>query len=236
MAAQRAAWVEAFNAEAAGLEKEEQAQALLDLTKAFRLVDHKILLAAAKKRGYPLALLRLSLAAYGLSRTVGVDGCYSREVIVQRGITAGSGFATTEFMLLLIDVLKATYNEHGPSVRRTLYVDDLTVSVRGTAEHVAKKLAAAVDLVVQIFQDHLAPKVSVNKSTVVASTRRLAVKVSRKSKTKVVGHAMHAQLLGTAAGGGKRWSTVVIKGRLCKFCECVSRMWQLRNKGQTRDR
>ena len=35
MGAQRAAWVEAFCAEAAALDGDEQAQALLDLTKAF---------------------------------------------------------------------------------------------------------------------------------------------------------------------------------------------------------
>ena len=36
MGAQRAAWVEAFSAEAACVEREEQAQALKDLTKALK--------------------------------------------------------------------------------------------------------------------------------------------------------------------------------------------------------
>ena len=231
MGAQRAAWVEAFNAEAAGLEKEEQAQALLDLTKAFELVDHKLLVDAAKKRGYPLALLRLSLAAYRLSRTVGIDGCYSREIAAQRGITTGSGFATTELRLLLMDVLETTFNEHGPTVRLTLYVDDLTVSVRGAAKAVAKKLAAAVDTVVAVFQDTLDLKVSVSKSTVVASSRRLAARVCRKSKAKILSHSTQAKLLGTAASGGRRRSTKIAKERLGKFRTCVGRMWQLRKLG-----
>ena len=110
MGAQRAAWVEAFSAEAAVLEKEDQAQALLDLTKAFELVNHQKLLEAAKRRGYPLALLRMSIAAYRLSRTIGVDGCFSRTVKATRGITAGSGFATSELRLVLLEVLDDVHN------------------------------------------------------------------------------------------------------------------------------
>ena len=231
MGAQRAAWVEAFNAEAAVLEKEEQAQALLDLTKAFELVDHQLLLEAAKKRGYPLALLRLSLAAYRLERTVGIDGHYSRPVLAQRGITAGSGFATTELRMLLMDVMDATFEAHGRAVSLTLYVDDLTIAVRGTARTVAKRLASAVDLVVNVFQNQLALKVSTTKSTVVASTLRLAARVARKSKAKILGHAKHAKLLGSAAGGGKRRSTTIAVQRLNKYRQCAGRMWQLRGSG-----
>ena len=69
--AQRAAWVEAFRAEATASCGEHQAQALLDLTKAFEAVPHGKLLEAAAELGYPLALLRMSLEAYRLQRTVG---------------------------------------------------------------------------------------------------------------------------------------------------------------------
>ena len=106
MGAQRAAWVEAFQAEASCLNEIEHAQALLDLTKAFEMVSHAKLVQAAKKRGYPLSLLRMSLEAYRLNRTVGIDGVYSRIVEPTRGITAGSGFATTELRLLLLDVME----------------------------------------------------------------------------------------------------------------------------------
>ena len=231
MGAQRAAWVESFNAEAAGLEKEEQAQALLDLTKAFELVDHELLFEAAKKRGYPLAVLRLSLAAYRLPRTIGIDGCYSREVKAQRGITAGSGFATTELRLLLMDVLEATRNDHWPSVKLTLYVDDLTVSIRGAAKTVARRLAAAVDADVQAFQS-LELTVSVSKSTVVASSRKLAIRVCRKSKAKVLSHSAQAKLLGTAASGGRRRSTKIARSRLSKFRECVRKCGNCGKRGR----
>ena len=231
MGAQRAAWVEAFSAEAAVLQQEEHAQALLDLTKAFEMVDHQKLLAAARKRGYPLAILRLSLAAYRLSRSVGIDGGYSRPVTAARGITAGSGFATAELKLLLLDVLEETHNAWGSKVRLTLYVDDLTISVRGAAKEVKRRLASAIDLVVGIFQDQLSMQVSVTKSSVIASTLKLARKITRASRTKKVKVARQAKLLGTGAGGGRRRSTVVIKKRLQDARTYAGRMWALRKAG-----
>ena len=129
----------------------------------------------------------MSLDAYRAPRRLGVDGIFLRSIVAVDGIKAGSGFATTELRMLLMDFLEATFDAHGPSVRLTLYVDDLTISVRGTAKFVTKKLADAVDLVVQVFQDQLALKVSVAKSTVVASTRKLAAKVARKAKSNVLG-------------------------------------------------
>ena len=52
---------------------------MLDLAKAFEMVPHARLVDAARRRGYPLKLL-----------------------------TAGSGFATTELRLLLMDVMDGT--------------------------------------------------------------------------------------------------------------------------------
>ena len=79
MEAQRAAWAEALVAEAARLQAEEQAQAMLDLTKAFEMVSHEKLVDAARRRGYPLKVLRLSLAAYRLRRIVGGRRCGPQE-------------------------------------------------------------------------------------------------------------------------------------------------------------
>jgi len=76
MGAQRAAWTVAFRAEAAALTAQEHAVALLDLVKAFERVPHHLLAVAAARKGYPLVLLRLSLAAYRMQRVIGIEGVF----------------------------------------------------------------------------------------------------------------------------------------------------------------
>ena len=68
-------------------------------------MPHDVLLEGARINGYPLWLLELSLAAYRLARSV--DGVYSRLglVVASRGITAGSGFATTQLNVMMIDLV-----------------------------------------------------------------------------------------------------------------------------------
>ena len=231
MGAQRAAWVEAFCAEAAALDTEEHAQALMDLTKAFEAVPHDLLLDAAKRRGFPIALLRMSIAAYRLKRAIGIDGVYSRQIQATRGITAGSGLATTELRLLLLDVIEPTKSRWGGALGLTLYVDDLTISIRGARRHVAQKLAAAVDFVTQIFEEQLRLNVSKTKSVVVASRPSVAREVAKRSKAKSVKPTKSAKLLGTAAAGGKRRSTKIAKNRLEVFKSTLKRMWALRKNG-----
>ncbi len=107
MGTQTASWQEAFAAEAANLGGMDHAQALLDLVKAFEIVPLWVLVEAAKLKGYPAIVLQLSLAAYRLLRTIGVDGVYSRTIKATRGITAGSGFAHSELRVLLLDLINA---------------------------------------------------------------------------------------------------------------------------------
>ena len=77
MGAQRAAWLAAFSAEAAAASGADHAAALLDLVKAFEMIPHCLLVRAARKHGFSLKVLRLSLAAYRIARTIGVDGVFS---------------------------------------------------------------------------------------------------------------------------------------------------------------
>ena len=80
MGAQRAWWEAAFSAEIAGLSEQDHLQALLDLVKTFETIPHDLLYQAAKQKGYNLAILRLSVAAYRLWRAVGIDVIFSRRI------------------------------------------------------------------------------------------------------------------------------------------------------------
>ena len=203
----------------------------MDLTKAFETIPHYLLLDAAKRRGVPLSLLRMSLAAYRLRRSVGIDGVYSRTIRATRGITAGSGFATTELRLLLLDVIQPAKARWGDGLGLTLYVDDLTISVRGARKHVARKLAAAVDFVTEIFEKQLELNVSRSKSVVVASKLSIATEIAKRTLSKCLKPTRMAKLLGTAATGGKRRSTKVTAGRTAVFKKTLKRMWSLRKAG-----
>ena len=75
--AQAAAFQTALVAETAKLGGDEFAASLLDLVKAFETVPHDVLVRAAHAKGYPLPLLRLCLAAYRLTRVIGVAGIVS---------------------------------------------------------------------------------------------------------------------------------------------------------------
>ena len=70
-------------------------QALLDLAKAFDRIPHWLLVREAIALGYPLMLLRLSLARYLLERVIRIGRVVSHTVRAMRAATEGSGFATT---------------------------------------------------------------------------------------------------------------------------------------------
>ncbi len=68
----------------------------------------------------------MALAAYRLARAVGVGGVYAELVVACRGITAGSGSATTELRALLPQLM-ITLARYWPQVGACLYVDDLAI-------------------------------------------------------------------------------------------------------------
>ena len=78
--------------------------------------------------GYPLKLLRLSIATYQLRRVIRVGNVASKVVWPLTGITAGSGFATTEMRLAMIRVIDRALTLH-PAVTPTLLVDDLAAAI-----------------------------------------------------------------------------------------------------------
>ena len=107
-----------------------------------------MLVRAARRRGYNLWTLRLTLLAYRMPRAIGADGCYSRPVTAVLGITAGSGMATTELRVMLLDVvdyLAARRGQYasGARVETTLFVDDLTIEAIGEPEAVELACSAA---------------------------------------------------------------------------------------------
>ena len=236
MGAQRAAWQVAFRAEAAARDGMHYAQSLLDLVKAFEMLPHNRIAEAAMRHGYNLWLLRLSLAAYRLPRSLGIDGAYSRSVIAVLGITAGSGFATTELRLLLLDVVQST-SRAWPLVTITLYVDDATLeAVHTSAEAVKCTIAGATDHMVEHLQAGLELEVSAKKSVTVACSRGLAAGIAAISRTRKLTAVLSAKLLGTTSGGGRRRAVKGLAVRKIAFAKRIPRIHTLRRFGIRADR
>ena len=231
MGAQRAAWEEAMMAEAAALQHLDLLQMLYDLVKAFETVPHDILVECARECGYNLTILRLSLAAYRLVRSLGVEGVFSRLIQASRGITAGSGFATTELRVLLHKMMLQIRAKWGDRLRSKLYVDDLSLSAVGHGLPLAMLQAEVSDFVVWYFETVLKMIVSAKKSVVLSSRLRLAKLAALKMKVKKLRPVRAAKLLGTGVVGGRRRTTKVFQGRFKAFKKYAHRFHRLRASG-----
>ena len=231
MGAQKAAWMAAIRAEVTQLAGQTKVQTLLDMTKAFETIPHYRLVQTAAKFGYNLALIRLSIASYRLPRTIGIDGVHSAMIKATRGITAGSGFATTELRLLMQEVVLLTLAEWGNAVNLTLYVDDLTVETKGDDEAAALKNAAVVDQICEILQNQMDFDVSRKKSVVVANKPIAAIMTAENSQTGMVRAVKIAKLLGTATKAGGRRAVGELKTRMTKFKKRLPKYQMLRRIG-----
>ena len=200
MGAQRAAWTAAFQAEAAALDTMSHAVALLDLVKAFERIPHWHLVQAALRHGYPIVLLRLSLAAYRIRRAVGVAGVFSCTLIATRGITVGSGFATTELRLLLGTVV-AVASRWWRLADLKLYVDDLTIAATAKRDAAVGIVAGIVDFVVRHFEVHLELEVSATKSIAIGSDVATARSLYARTATTKLCPKRASKMLGAPSGG-----------------------------------
>ena len=136
-----AAWNQAARAEMAamGRWKAGYAQALLDLVKAFERVPYWLLVQEAREMGYPLWMLRLSIATYQLPRTLRVGKVCSGLLVAIRGITVGSGLATTEMRLIMLRKVERALTLHR-TVVPTLFVDDLSAECTGPDKVILSEL------------------------------------------------------------------------------------------------
>ena len=228
--AQRAAWLHAAKAEMAKSGNKSYATVLLDLVKAFETIPHKHIAKAAAKHGYNLWILRLSLKAYRVPRTIVVDGVCSTPQVASQGITAGSGFATEELACLLIDVCDDLLEAY-PTLDLTEYVDDLTIGQAGPTWFIGDIIASATDFVIDILENQLGLTVSATKSAVVASSLKLMKEVAGKVQSGKVAAAKVTKMLGTATTSGRYRSVKVFKNRLKQTKAKGNRVRRLRRCG-----
>ena len=99
----------------------------------------------------------------------------SKEVQAYRGITAGSGTATSEMRLVMIRIILRAKEAH-PAVVPSCFVDDLSAPMTGPDDHVLRELAGFVKHVARSFTE-AEMELSRTKSVCTASTEALGKKL-----------------------------------------------------------
>ena len=84
-------------------------------------------------------MLRLAIATYKLPRVIRIGGAFSDLVWAIKGIVAGSGNATSEIRLVMIDIVDGAMKVH-KTVVPTLFVDDLSEELTGDADTIVNEL------------------------------------------------------------------------------------------------
>ena len=79
------------------------------------------------------------MAIYKMKRVIRIGKVVSMTLWAATGITAGSGFATTEMRIIMIRVIDRAYVLY-PTVNPILFVDDLAADMCGPASHIVREL------------------------------------------------------------------------------------------------
>ena len=191
-----AAWKQAARGELAAATGKGYAQVLLDLVKAFERIPYRVLVREATGLHYPLRMIRLAIATYRLPRVIRVGTAYSDLVVAIRGIVAGSGLATTEMRIVMIDIVDAALVQH-PTITPTLFVDDLSSEKEGDDEQIVKELGGFNDAVTRrIHEDGM--EVSQAKSVVSASSPSLGAAMVTSLRPHGIKHTLRVKSLGSA--------------------------------------
>ena len=164
---------------------------------------------------FPLPLLRLSLAAYRLPRSLAVGGVYSNLVEAERGITAGSGLATSELRVLLLRLLDRI-SAACPDVTFSIYVDDVTAEATGTPRTIAAALTSAGNLLCDGLVE-LRLTLSTGKCLCTASAASLGHQIVDGMRRHSIRYADRVKSLGVGLGAGVRRNTSVQASRFRQF-------------------
>ncbi len=95
-----------------------------------------------------------------------------------------------------------------------LYVGDLTLAIRDTAERVIVYMSTIRNFVINHMQRDLKIAVSEKRSTVISSQPSIAVVISEAVEPCIVKPTFHAKLLGADTVGGSRRCTLQHQTRL----------------------
>jgi len=201
------------------------------LVKAFDRITQWLLVREDIALGYPLKLLRLSIAVYKLNRVIRIGGVVSHSVVALRGITAGSGFATAEMRLIMIRAVDAALKLF-PRVNPTLFVDDLAADMTGPTNHVVDQLGGFIEVVALFIKD-TNQELSSTKSLCTASHKEVGELLCKRwAATGIsIEYKERVKALGAGLGAGVRRNMTVLRERYHKYRQRIPKFRRLRKIG-----
>lgn len=147
---------------------------MCDISKAFDRVPKRVLWVADRRRGYPLATMRMSPLTYQWERRLVERSMIGPVVRPVAGIGPGSAFATFELALLLVEVVRklATLPMQ---IRVSLHVDDLMMQVvADSAEEVTRCAVVAGAVAVGGSEQYCGIHFDSSKTHLVSNSRHAA--------------------------------------------------------------
>ena len=151
-------------------------EAMWDLRKCFEHVPHDKLVEQASRLGFPMDILRVSVASYAWPRILTTDyGVVADALWPTRGIVAGSAYATFELTAYLVAALRAIQGEH-PDASLSMFVDDLSMGVEADNDEAAVAAIKAVGATAtRLIQDDLGLPFAPDKAVTLASSKAAQV-------------------------------------------------------------
>jgi hypothetical protein len=210
-----ASWKQAARAELAqAIPGTDYACSLLDMVKAFERVPLDWLVRQGIRYTYPMQILRLSIRAYQLPRTIVIDGVCSELLLALRGITAGAGHATVELRLLIIQWADEAISLFAVTI--SIFVDDASIEASGSTKFVVNKVAGATKHFTSSMQK-IGMEWSPTKNAILAAKRDTAKQVIDRLPGLRINFTSRAKSLGGALGAGNKRNVKVQAQRLKAF-------------------
>ena len=208
--AEELAWDLALELEAAEANEETICGSALDWRKAFDHVSLGLLRKMLTRAGVPNWIREPMLAAYSSPRRLRVDSALGQPWTPTSGILPGCALAVFALSVLVRPWYQKTGRIHD-SLRRRVYVDDLTVWARGDADVVAEAVADAL-AITRVYERDLDWHLHEVKSKQFANTA--AARRWLQQHTPAIGVGTVIRDLGVVASAGPRRRAPVSAARL----------------------
>ena len=188
---------------------------MVDLAKAFHKVPHWVLVREGRRLNYPMWMMKLSISTYRMARVLRKGQTISGSIMASRGITAGSGLATTEMRVVLIDAIDRAL-EVSPRAWPTVFVDDMSAEAGGPQRFVVGAVVSfSGSLCRRLKEDQM--EVSTKKSVCTASHSTRAEAIEQGLVEHGIKRTAYVRSFGVGLEAEIRRNTQVMRVRTTAF-------------------